>query len=348
MADDQRKSYRIVLAPLQEAYLTLGDRSLPVRLLDQSAGGFGVLCPGDPKVVPGDLARLQVEDTVFEVRVASVRPHKPLLSAAVAAGESDRPQPLTAFRLGLERIRDLGPSDHPRRQAKRPDWWPWRQSGRTVSALPAAAVGVALLLATVPLAAVMSNSGSDRAQPGTTRTSETETKPPAPARTTPSPLIPAAQQPGGSPDSPQAEQTTSAGDVTSQAPSRRSARADISEGDRHRQQAAEVIAKVPGAAALLRPEVTERLALGETQGHEIRRLCEATVEAIRQIDRRWAGAEPQVRDALRRRVAQESRRRALELLSEEQLARWRALESAVAPFEPEDDRLPRLPTKRGD
>jgi hypothetical protein len=97
---DQRKSYR---CPVDEAHqaaeLVVGRRHVPIRLFNESAGGFAALADNDPRVSIGDVVGLRTCAGTFEVRVAHVGRVEP------AAGNNQRPQ--ATFQLGLERLRDL-------------------------------------------------------------------------------------------------------------------------------------------------------------------------------------------------------------------------------------------------
>ena len=82
------------------------------------------------------------------------------------------------------------------------------------------------------------------------------------------------------------------------------------------------IQSLRGARVFVLPEVAEELSLGDAQQEQVRRIIEETAEALRQIDERWQGDSRWRRSHLRERLFGEARRRALELLSVEQRARW--------------------------
>ena len=79
-------------------------------------------------------------------------------------------------------------------------------------------------------------------------------------------------------------------------------------------------------------EVVRELALTESQQEEIRRIADLSAEAIRQVRVRWPNETRQQHDQKRQILLVEARRRALEVLTDEQLARWQALQrEAEAP-----------------
>ncbi|MCC6125544.1 MAG: hypothetical protein IT426_11320 [Pirellulales bacterium] len=110
----------------QEGELRFGEKRLKIQLLDESAGGFGVLCAELQGIEVGAVGLMQAGEDWFEVRVANIRPAETvpievdgmscLAVSYKTAGEqntdesaSEPPsQPLpTVYRLGLCRLRDL-------------------------------------------------------------------------------------------------------------------------------------------------------------------------------------------------------------------------------------------------
>jgi hypothetical protein len=99
MREDRRKARRFpVLEGHQQATLRVGDVSIPVRLVDQSATGFAIHVDEPPGVFPGEVVWLQTVAGWTEVRVVKAR------------HEVDGTQ------IGLERIADLasGPQERGR------------------------------------------------------------------------------------------------------------------------------------------------------------------------------------------------------------------------------------------
>lgn len=81
--------------------LQIGERRLPVRLLDQSAGGYAVLANECPGIRRGDVIQLHVEVESFEMRVTYV-------------GEESSGDPQAhgmSYRIGLERVKEFLPQE---------------------------------------------------------------------------------------------------------------------------------------------------------------------------------------------------------------------------------------------
>ena len=97
---DQRKSYRCPVDQTHAAAeLAVGRRRVPIRLYNESSGGFAAVADSDPGVSLGDVVGLRTCNGTFEVRVAHVS------RVETPAGENRIRPP--QFRLGLERLRDL-------------------------------------------------------------------------------------------------------------------------------------------------------------------------------------------------------------------------------------------------
>ena len=99
---DQRKSYRCRVPEGQEhAELQVGRRRTPIRLFNESAGGFAALVEGNPGIKVDDVLELITSLGRFEARVAYV--------SQVMQASSGRKQGEPLLRIGLERLRDLSP-----------------------------------------------------------------------------------------------------------------------------------------------------------------------------------------------------------------------------------------------
>lgn len=97
--DNLRDSYRCsVDGPQQGAQLRLGDDWVPVQLLDESRGGFGVVTQEVPGVAVGDLLRLRTLFECFDVEVMYV----------VEQPAEDAQEP-PGVRLGLRRVKEILP-----------------------------------------------------------------------------------------------------------------------------------------------------------------------------------------------------------------------------------------------
>ena len=92
--ENMRESYRCsVEGSKRDAALRVGDEWIAVGLLDESAGGFGVLADRPINVSTGDLIQLRLGDERFEVRVMNLTEKPP-------EGGEEGP----SFRLGLKRV----------------------------------------------------------------------------------------------------------------------------------------------------------------------------------------------------------------------------------------------------
>ena len=87
-----------------------------------------------------------------------------------------------------------------------------------------------------------------------------------------------------------------------------------------------MIGRLPGANPFASEEVAQALGLSGSQQEEIERIIDLSSEAVRQIQQRWPDQTRQEQDEKRRILLDEARRRVLGLLTEEQRARWQALQ----------------------
>ncbi|MDX1948683.1 MAG: PilZ domain-containing protein [Pirellulaceae bacterium] len=96
MTGDHRKTFRILTpAGREQAKLRVGKRQLSVRLVDESAGGFAVACPGQMVVASGEVLQLRTAGGLHEVRVIR------------------REEFSDGVLLGFERLRDLDDPTQP-------------------------------------------------------------------------------------------------------------------------------------------------------------------------------------------------------------------------------------------
>jgi len=140
---NQRKSFRCpVPNSRREAELRVRRRRLPVRLFNESSGGFAAWANRDPGVKVDEVAQLFTAVGRFEVRVAHV--------AQLAPAEVGQHGAEPLFRIGLERLRELN------KPAEVPHWHSGRLEGLCSSRLVMLLVGVAftLVLAAAAMGAV--------------------------------------------------------------------------------------------------------------------------------------------------------------------------------------------------
>lgn len=133
MSGNQRQAFRFRFpANKQAGKLSLGNETIKIRLVDQSASGFSVLTPAHPLATSDGILRLETMTAAYEVRVINLVQEK---------GE---------YRLGLSLISEIADS---RKKASLSAWSPAAQSGDRINSkvLPITlglllAVGVVLIL----------------------------------------------------------------------------------------------------------------------------------------------------------------------------------------------------------
>jgi hypothetical protein len=98
--EDKRRSFRATVAgPPQHAVLKIGERELPVTLLNESAHGLGVLTDDPGKLWVDQTGMLKTTTTWLNVRVKYVLRNEPKgQNGTSAAGK---------FRIGLERLGEI-------------------------------------------------------------------------------------------------------------------------------------------------------------------------------------------------------------------------------------------------
>jgi len=334
--DNRRKSYRCSVAgERQEAELVVGDRRIPVRLQDESAGGFAVVAAGRPPVDRGATLQLQTASGWFEVRVVRVTK----IESTDGPEEHEGMQNGRTFCLGLQRLRDVaGPDEE---QAYRSAWrtwlFPWRGTASHSSML-AAGIFYAVLLGGIPVAAVMLFGGSDRPAAKWVlrwgRRALDDCQPSAswkPRPGNPAPATPAArlfepsksenntpQRAGGSGEAASAGQPTS-GVVSAEGLTPTSTAQPAPAAELLRQAA-----ELPGPAGLILPEVAEHLSLSEAQQRDIRSVVERTIDALVELNKRFQQDE-QKRLENRQLLLEKARQEALRLLTDEQRNRWTSI-----------------------
>ena len=287
----------------QEAVLKVGEDHVMVRLVDESAEGFAVLAERTPGVEVDDVIQLWTTAGRFEVRVASIAQE----GASRTYLPQVRSQVRSPSRLGLERLRDLGiQEDRPSRMAWFDRLWqtgsaPWSSSSTTSATMLIMAcvvVPVLLIIAIVQFDRPLMKWLADWSKGSDFS------------------LRPGSRQ---------------------QAPrSRRQAANPQSTIHNSQSSLYSTIRRLPGPSALTVPEVVRELALTDTQRAEIRRILNATDEAIGQIDEYWGQDSRQALSQKRTMLLAEARRRALGVLTPQQRARWNALQDSGQQAEARD------------
>jgi hypothetical protein len=141
--NQRRQSYRFAVSDPAQGELVLADRSRwPVRLLDQSAGGFAVLIDSSTPVGRGDVIQLQTDAFCSEVRVVYT------IEIELADGTGNASASAPRFRLGLMRLGDLAipPDEH--EHGRR--WTSWHVSLPAANRSPISTfLGAILVLGTI-------------------------------------------------------------------------------------------------------------------------------------------------------------------------------------------------------
>jgi hypothetical protein len=285
--------------------LRIGKQKVPVWVLDESARGFAIVADRHPGVAADDVARLCTDSGWHEVRVVRVSSYEP----ATADNEASSENAQRRFRVGLERLRDLAPGEANR------GFHAWFDRLWIAGLLPAgsgtAAMAVLVVFVlTVGLtmgALVLRHSGRTV---GTSRA-------PLPERAEDSSLV--LSMFPGQPNNARSQRPNEAHGAGS------TGKPHVSEVMSGR--VAATVDALPGASPFALKEVAQELGLSESQREEIRRIIEASDQAIRQLSVRWPNQTRQQHEQKRQILFDEARRRALQLLTNEQRAQWEALQS---------------------
>jgi hypothetical protein len=261
--NENRQSCRIPVGDDVYGELILANRSKwPVQILDQSAGGFGVLCDRLPPIACGDIVKLRTESLLSEVRV--VHWSNSERDADPAGGEQSPSTP--QYRLGLIRLRDISvPKEVPVRRGRRVGWH-ISTPGFAHSPLALFAVVFGAVVV-VSVAVSVLNSGGSAQRPGAENQSD----------------------PSGS-----------------FAQSGRNASRELRVYEAKR---------LPGALPFVMSGMARELNLSDAQVAQIRQIVDDTNEAM-------------ARNEQARRILENSRKRAVGVLTAQQRLLWESLTSA--------------------
>lgn len=98
--DENRRSRRLPGGDPSHGELELADHShWPVTIVDQSAGGFGLLTDELPPTACGDIVKLHTDSQICEARIIHMTTNEP--SVTIGSPSTSR------YRLGLVRLRDI-------------------------------------------------------------------------------------------------------------------------------------------------------------------------------------------------------------------------------------------------
>ena len=314
---EKRSAFRCrVSASQQESVLRAGRKQIPVRVLDESAGGFAVLANRHPGVGPDDVVRLCTESGWHEARVVHVCDHESAVAEGEPVVESEGPQ----FRVGLERLRDLASWEAERGLRA---WFDRLGIGGFLP-LFSSTVVVGVMLAVSVTAAIAAGAvvygrmGHSGPTPGGAVGQPANSSPQAARRSSGKAHQPSEPVPG-----------QSTGRFGSGSPVQRSSSSGPSGNAGDSSGLAATIRRLPGAGPFALKEVARELDLNESQQEEIGRIIELSGEAIGQIRVRWPGQTRQQHAERRQILLGEARRRVVELLTKEQRARWEALQGSA-------------------
>ncbi len=329
---DQRKSFRCGVAEVrQKAVLKVGTAALPVRLLDESAGGFAVEAEAPINVEEGAVGELYTGLDAYEVRIANIVE----LESAELEGETveteAEPETETSaplLRLGLQRLGEVEPT-------VRGGGWV-RDSlryflGRLCSSGGSLAVVTVLLVLTVVVA------------PGVAVVLLWATHNPVIAQAVPwrrighRPIPPNKSSPQPSqPPRQQEASRRSALAFLARTAEKTVAEQSASLGGNQPAKVIDVVAErirrlrrmvrsLPGAAAFTLPEVARELQLTDEQQQQFRRIVDFTERALRHVDRRLSGSSGRQGTKSRRNIFKAASEEALSVLTDEQRTRWEKL-----------------------
>jgi hypothetical protein len=330
-SQDQRKTFRCTVAESRQCCeLKVGDETLPARLLDESLGGFAVLVDRLAGLEVDRTAELSTDAGWFLVRVVHVAEADPPEGEEVAAEE-----PATWFRLGLLRLGDAALPEEPAvsrlaagLQFQMRQWYSSRTTLMAVSMLLMAAVVV------VPLALAVLVWRSEQWKGKHSDSSSNSIWP----RGVPTVVLsPPATQPasGGSPFAPVAAEARGGGsEVAPASPAFNSGGGSVQNSASSfvpRPELQELMRRLPGASALMLPDVIKKLRLTDNQQKRIRQLIDAATNAIRQLDKELPGEQRQEMSQLREHVFGEALQESLKLLTNQQRAEWEKLSGDPPP-----------------
>ena len=245
--NDKRQSFRFAAADGPRGELVLVDRSRwPISIVDQSAGGFGLLTDGLPPIACGDIVQLRTEFLLCDARIVHMADNE-----RAGGGSKEAPTALQ-YRLGLIRLRDITVnSDEDELNEKRVRWHlPLFDYAQSPLAIFAVVFGIVVIAALV--VGVLSSTDSGQ-------------HPRANSHSDPSVST------GGSVqqrDSISDAKGPSSGSATQ---SRRNTQMDSDPYD---------LKHLPGALPFVMTRVVRELNLGDVQLEKIRRIIDDTNQAI--------------------------------------------------------------------
>ncbi len=315
---DQRNSFRcMVVDARRRCELKVGSSVLPAMLLNESAGGFAVLVDRLAGLSIDQTAQLHTDAGWFEVLVVHVAEVDPTEDDGIAAGEQN-----SWFRLGLSRLGEAALPDQPAVSllagSLRFHLGQWYPSGGMLTIL-----GVLLAVVAVAAPVALMNMHWHAGPSGVAWLLQWSNRSIVASKARHSAPLPGLARPAAddSPFSsgPAFDDGNSVFDPDS-GQVRKSRQSSLSSQGPH-----DSIRLLPGAAAMALPEIVEQLQLTTDQQEQIRQLIEATSQAMRNLDAQLQGRQRQQISEFRTQLLDESRRKALELLTGQQRVQWEKL-----------------------
>ncbi len=109
---EQRNAFRFPVTSLeQEAVLKIGWSDVPVRLINESAGGLAAQVDRLPKVQVDDVVRLRTSAGQIEAKIAHITKERSP-DGDVQANLKQQQPPVQIYRIGLERLEETEPWEH--------------------------------------------------------------------------------------------------------------------------------------------------------------------------------------------------------------------------------------------
>jgi hypothetical protein len=299
---EQRKSYRYSVPSLrQDGELRFGEFRLPVRLLDQSAGGFAAMSRQPPGVEIDSAGLLRAGDDWHEIRLINVTPMEPPESEETSTPE-DQGQ---CFRLGLYRLGDAFDPD------KKEASWSWSMLRDHLNNImpphsPAVGFGVLFVTAVVvlPVVAILLmqnwNGNSVGDEVGLAKSIAATAKL-------------GKQEPDWEKLSSGA-QSKATPILTSEEDA-----APLKRLSNYTEELTHVISRNPGASVFLLPQVVRQLRITEEQKRQLQQIAATTSEVIITIEDQINGA---ISPEQYQKLHNMARNNALQFLTDEQRSKW--------------------------
>ena len=322
---DRRKSFRCGVTNVRrEAVLKVGPAAFPVRLLDESAGGFAVGAEAPINIDEGVAGELHTGLDAYAVRVASIVE----IESAEVQEEPEAETPAPVLRLGLQRLGEVEPAVHGGGSVRgnlRQYFGKLLSSGRSLAAVivllvltVVVAPGVAIVLLWAADNPVIAQAVPwRRIEHRSTPPNESSPKPSRPARPWKASRRSAPAFLARTPDKTPTEQWPG---LAGKQP------AEVIDVAAERiRRLRQMVRSLPGAAAFTRPEVASELQLTNEQRQQFRRIVDLTEQAFRHLDRRLSTSSGRQGAKGRRDILDAAGKEALGVLTDEQRTQWEEL-----------------------